>query len=233
MADPLDVLFTTIPGISFDRMDPFITLSYAQSIDGSIAAQPDEQLMLSGADSMKMTHRLRAGHDALLVGVNTIIADNPQLTTRYNAGLHARPVVLDTNLRTPIGSNVLKHPKHPLLVCGENPPEHRAAVLHECDAEILPAVTQPDGRIDLGSLMSQLWSTGIKSVMVEGGASVISSILEEKLVDAFVLTIAPTFVGGYRAVDRQLIPPLEILEPHWFPLGRDLILWGELDRGGR
>ena len=85
-----------------DRTIPFVTLTFAQSIDGSIALRRGEPLLLSGAESMKMSHELRALHDGILVGIGTVIADNPSLTTRLVKGSNPRTVILDSQLRTPL-----------------------------------------------------------------------------------------------------------------------------------
>jgi 3,4-dihydroxy 2-butanone 4-phosphate synthase/GTP cyclohydrolase II len=233
MASSIETLFSAIPSASEEQAHPSITLSYAQSIDGSIALRPDESLLLSGPEAMKMTHRLRATHDAIMVGVNTVIADNPQLTTRYEAGTDARPVVLDTDLRTPCTARLFQHPKQPLLVCAENVPRDREQDLQAVGAEILPSATREDGMIDLTKLMAALWEKEIRNVMVEGGTSVIGSILEERLADFMVLTIAPYLVGGVRAVAQPHDPPILMAEPHWIQLGDDLVLWGVISRSGR
>ena len=86
---------------------PYITLAYAQSLDGSIAATPGRMLRLSNSLSQAMTHHLRARHDAILVGINTVLADDPQLTVRLVAGKDPRPVVIDGCLRTPPGARLL------------------------------------------------------------------------------------------------------------------------------
>ena len=231
MADPLEQLYTSIPIKYSNRARPSITLSYAQSLDGSIASRPDEQLVLSGAESLTMTHRLRAAHDAIFIGVNTVLADDPQLTTRLDAGAHARPVVLDTKLRTPPDSKLLQHPKPPLIVCAVDAPQDRMQALQAGGAEILSFSTLANKRIHLGKLLAAIWEMGLESVMVEGGATVIGSILTERLADAIVVTIAPILVGGVRAVDQRIIPPYTIQKPRWIRLGKDLVLWGMFEWG--
>jgi len=103
------------------QMRPFITLTYAQSIDGSIAAERGKPLLLSGKESMIMTHRLRALHDGIMIGVGTLIADNPSLTTRLVPGSHPRPIILDTSLRAPISRKIFSRKKGnlPIIVCSD------------------------------------------------------------------------------------------------------------------
>ena len=88
---------------------PYVTLTYAQSLDGSIAATPGRPLSISGPVSMTLTHALRAAHDAILVGIGTILADNPQLTVRYLKGKDPQPVIVDSRLRCPLDARVLRH----------------------------------------------------------------------------------------------------------------------------
>ena len=105
--DPLDALAERLAGFhASDR--PFVSLSYAQSLDGSLAAKPGAPTRLSGTQANELTHRLRAAHDAILVGIGTILADDPQLTVRGVPGLQPRPVVLDSRLRTPPHSQPVK-----------------------------------------------------------------------------------------------------------------------------
>ena len=94
--------------LALDR--PYTTLAYAQSLDGSIAATPGRTLHLSNALSRTMTHHLRARHDAILVGINTVLTDNPRLTVRLTAGRHPRPVVIDGCLRMPLGAPPAREP---------------------------------------------------------------------------------------------------------------------------
>jgi len=94
---------------------PLITLSYAQSLDGSISANRGSPTAISGPQAMRLTHELRAAHDAILVGIGTILADNPHLTVRLVAGKNPQPVVLDSNLRFPPGANLIQEKIHPWI----------------------------------------------------------------------------------------------------------------------
>lgn len=97
---------------------PFVTLSYAQSLDGSIALGDGRPLALSSPPSLFRTHALRARHDGLLVGVGTILTDDPRLTVRHAAGPNPRPVILDTQLRTPLPARVFANPSRPWFEIG-------------------------------------------------------------------------------------------------------------------
>jgi 3,4-dihydroxy 2-butanone 4-phosphate synthase/GTP cyclohydrolase II len=211
---------------------PFVTLSYAQSVDGSIAARPGQPLALSGPLSMTLTHQLRAAHDAILVGIGTVLADNPRLTVRLVAGKNPQPIVADSRLRLPLSANLLcQHPLSPWIAAGEQADVGRQRVLEAAGARVLRVPMNTRGQVDLTALLEQLGALGIHSVMVEGGARIITSFLAERLVDHLVLTVAPRLVGGIRAVRRLAhadpvqLPRLRNLRYQW--LEDDLVLWCE------
>ena len=130
-------------------MRPFVTLTYAQSIDGSIAARDGSPIRLSCNESMKMTHELRASHDAILVGVNTVINDDPNLTLKSVNGVNPQPIVLDSTLRTPLTARLLKHPTHPLWVAASDPDPQRQTQLETLGARIIRVDSDSDGRVNL------------------------------------------------------------------------------------
>ncbi|KZT62648.1 bacterial bifunctional deaminase-reductase, partial [Calocera cornea HHB12733] len=203
---------------------PLLTLTYAQSLDGKIAAAGRRPLRLSGRESMIMTHALRAKHDAILVGVGTVLADDPQLNVRLlpppapsasSSGLqHGRvawpsplPLILDTHLRLPVSSRLLSNHRagtgrQPLIFGAalELPhpahPEMRArkARLSEAGAEVLELPLLETG-LSLLHLLQTLHARGITSLMVEGGQRVLSSFLAQGLLDLLVVTVAPVMVG--------------------------------------
>jgi len=209
---------------------PFVTLSYAQSVDGSIAARPGQPLALSGALSMTLTHQLRAAHDAILVGIGTVLADNPSLTVRLVEGKNPQPIVADSRLRLPLSAHLLcQHPLSPWIAAGEPADAGRQHVLEAAGARVLRLPMNTRGHVDLTALLERLGALGITSVMVEGGARIITSFLAERLVDHIVLTVAPRLVGGLRAVrrlahaDPVYFPRLRNLRYQW--LAEDLVLW--------
>ncbi len=210
---------------------PFITLSYAQSLDGSITAQRGQPLSLSGAESMRLTHQIRAGHDAILVGIGTVLADDPSLTVRLVDGRHPQPIIVDSHLRTPLTAKLLQHPHPPLIAATDAADFRRAAALEKAGATVLRLPAAPDGRVQLPALLHQLYDRGIRSVMVEGGAQIITSFLAAHLVDRLALTVAPLFVGGLNAVENLPV------NGHGFPrlhnvqtqqMGQDMVLFGDV-----
>lgn len=215
---------------------PFVTLTYAQSLDGSLTARSGRPLALSGPEAMLLTHRLRAAHDAILVGIGTVLADNPQLTVRLVPGPHPQPVVLDTHLRCPADAGLFHHPtRRPWLLCGPDADPDRAGVLTAAGAQVIRLPLNSSGHVDLGAALTRLGDLGLGTVMVEGGSQVITACLAERRAHFVALTLAPLFVGGVRSVagllaeDPRLLPRLA--EVGYEQLGDDLILFGQLAKG--
>jgi 3,4-dihydroxy 2-butanone 4-phosphate synthase/GTP cyclohydrolase II len=213
---------------------PFVTLSYAQSIDGSIATRRRRPLPISGPASMRMTHGLRALHDAILVGIETVLADDPQLSVRLVEGPHPQPVVLDTCLRTPCGARLLQRKDcRSWLVGAVDNPVDRVAAVTEAGAEVLPCLREEEnGWLDLHQTLHMLHARGIRRLMVEGGARVITSFIRAQLVDLFIITIAPKLVGGLQvmtAPPNGAEVPMTLTEIHYESLEDDLILWARPD----
>jgi GTP cyclohydrolase II len=180
---------------------PCVTLSYAQSLDGSIAGCTGETLGISGGPALDFTHRLRAMHDAILVGVNTVLTDDPRLTVRRVEGPNPRPVVVDSHLRTPLDSQLVRRREAATIIATtEGACSQKAALLAARGAEVWFLPKTATGRVELPALFSRLAAEGITSVMVEGGASIITSILGSDLADQLVVTVAPRLLGGVRAV---------------------------------
>lgn len=214
---------------------PLVTVSYAQSLDGSITAKRGQPLALSGAASSRFTHQLRSLHDAILVGVETVLADDPLLTVRHVPGKHPQPVILDSHLRTPLNARlVAQHPGQVWIAATQTAEPERILRLQGAGARVILLPTDPQNRVSLNNLLQSLASQGIRSLMVEGGAQVITSFYQQSLADQVVLTLAPVFVGGLPAVTPQQplgenaeqLPRLTESGSHW--LGEDLIVWGKL-----
>jgi 3,4-dihydroxy 2-butanone 4-phosphate synthase/GTP cyclohydrolase II len=214
-----------------ERKRPFVTVSYAQSIDGSIASRQRKPLILSGQASLLLTHRLRAIHQTILVGIGTVLADNPRLDVRLVPGRDPLPVVLDTHFRTPPACRLLERAAGgPLIVGGTADGDGRPAGLSAQGATISRCGLGADGRLDLDSLMALLDGMAVDSVMVEGGARVITSFIRARLVDQFVITLAPLLVGGLPVIDPWGMPAAEGLRLHKTQcqmLGEDLVIWAE------
>jgi len=209
---------------------PLVILSYAQSLDGGIAARRDTPLLLSSAAAMEMTHQLRAAHDGILVGIGTLLADDPRLNVRLAQGRDPQPVVLDSRLRFPLDAALLRGSRPAWIACLPGVDPQKRVELEQRGATVLSLPEGEDGRVSLPDLLSCLGEKGLSSLMVEGGAGVITSFLAQGLADRLVLTVAPLIIGGLRAVHPEAAlssqPRLE--NPGYERLGDDLIVWGAL-----
>jgi GTP cyclohydrolase II len=209
---------------------PLVTLTYAQSLDGSLTIGRGQPLALSGPQSLKITHQLRAAHGAILVGIGTVLADDPRLTVRLSPGDHPQPIVLDSSLRIPITSRLVAEPVRPLWIAtSPAAPLDRRLDLTARGVRLFDLPANAEGGISLTALLSQLAKNGVNSLMVEGGARVIASFLHQRLANQVLLTIAPCFVGGLSALEAPIMgefPRLSNMQAQ--TLGEDLIVWGTL-----
>lgn len=203
---------------------PFVTLSYAQSLDGAIGAAGGGPLSVSGPAALRATHALRAQHDAILVGIGTLLADNPQLTVRLVEGPQPQPIIVDSHLRIPLDARIWQHPKRVWIATtvGDSP---KARALQERGAQLLVVPPTATGQVDLSALFSQLSRHGISNIMAEGGAQIIRTLLSARLAHAAVVTISPRYLNGLRLADSP-VQKTELGEVSYTQLGRDLMLWG-------
>ncbi len=216
---------------------PLITLTYAQSVDGSIASLGRKPLSLSSVFSLTMTHALRASHDAILVGIGCVLADNPRLTVRLVCGGNPQPIIVDSRLRFPLSSHLLGNDGPlPWIATTENANGKKGKKLEWAGATLIRLKSTASGKVDLPLLLFSLGQRGVNSVMVEGGARIISSFLRTRLVDQVVITIAPVLVGGLRVRGRFAFSPDDfprLRNMLYERAGDDLILCGNPEWAGR
>lgn len=174
-----------------------------------------------------MTHQLRADHDAILVGIGTVLIDDPSLTVRLVKGSHPQPIVLDSHLRIPLTASLLNQANRSLWLAVTDPEPGRAAAVEAAGGRVIRLPSDSAGRIVLSDLLDTLGELGIKRLMVEGGAQVIQSFLTQCLVNRIVITIAPRFLAGLNAV-QTLPKPLSLNNVTYRQLGPDLIVAGDL-----
>jgi diaminohydroxyphosphoribosylaminopyrimidine deaminase/5-amino-6-(5-phosphoribosylamino)uracil reductase len=221
---------------------PFVTVKAAMTLDGKIATPSGESKWITGKASRRHAMKLRAGVDAILVGVNTILADDPSLTVRSarNSGRKTqssklRRIVLDTHARTPRASNVIRDASSHLttIVVGNTAAAGCIATLRRY-ANVLVAPVQK-GRIDLRWLLRRLGDEGVTSLLVEGGGEVNAAFLLSRLAHRIAFFYAPRILGGrsaHKAVAGEgissVVKALRLREVEWRRMGPDLFLAARL-----
>ncbi|RIB22226.1 dihydrofolate reductase-like domain-containing protein [Gigaspora rosea] len=188
------------------EVETLVTLTYAQSLDGKISGNYGQQLTLSCEESMIMTHRLRALHDGILVGVGTLLNDNPRLTARLlgpdepeSTIQQPQPIILDSKLRFPLSAKVLSQSKKsPWIFTSHDHDPNKRELLEKAGAKIISIDSDQNGLLSINHLLSTLRSPpfSINRLMVEGGAKIIDSFLKSGKVDLLIITIAPILVGA-------------------------------------
>ncbi|MFZ2396665.1 MAG: bifunctional diaminohydroxyphosphoribosylaminopyrimidine deaminase/5-amino-6-(5-phosphoribosylamino)uracil reductase RibD [Smithella sp.] len=192
---------------------PFVTVKYAQTLDGRIATATGESQWISSTASLKFAHQLRAEHDAILVGRKTVDKDNPELTVRLVKGRNPLRVIVDSELKISPTAKVLQNiSKSPTLIATiKKPDDARFKRIAATGAEILSVKADKDGRVDLRTLFKFLAERKISSVLVEGGAQIITSVLKNNLANRIVTIIAPKIIGkGIEAVGDLNITNLDL-----------------------
>jgi GTP cyclohydrolase II len=206
---------------------PLVSLCFAQSLDGCLTAQRGRPTPLSGPQSSRLTHQLRAAQDAILVGVGTVIADDPQLYVRHVAGRDPQPVVLDSRLRIPLHSRLVQRDRTPVWIATTPAADPECkAMLERAGARLLVLPTDEAGRVSLRALLEKLASIGVSSLMVEGGAQVITSFLAAGLADWISVTIAPVLLGGLPVLEYALPVPIKLKDAYSEQLGDDIVVFG-------
>ncbi|HET7521744.1 MAG TPA: bifunctional diaminohydroxyphosphoribosylaminopyrimidine deaminase/5-amino-6-(5-phosphoribosylamino)uracil reductase RibD [Bacillales bacterium] len=177
---------------------PYVRLKSAMSLDGKIATVNGESQWITGEGARRDGHRLRDETDAILVGVNTVIADNPSLTARLSGGgKNPVRIILDRHLRTPVDANVVTDGKAPTWIfAGQDAAEKSGERYRRPGVRVISSGSE---RVEIIPVLQHLGSEGIASLLVEGGAAVHASFLEEKAVQEVITYVAPKLIGGRSA----------------------------------
>lgn len=217
----------------YERRRPFVVLKMAQSLDGKIATRTGHSRWITSPASRRIAHRIRFESDAILVGLKTVLADNPSLDGRHPQKSLIK-VILDSSLRIPDNARVFNSPGKVILACTQRAPQSRRKALSG-KAEIWVLGGKSDRRVDLESLLRRLSESGVGALLVEGGGQTAAAFIEKKLVDELYLFVAPIFIGGVAAPTvlagqgvRSLNDALRIR--HWQAerVGPDLLIHAHL-----
>lgn len=183
---------------------PFVTLTWAQSLDARIASRPGVQTKISHLETKTMTHYLRAYHDAILVGVGTVLADDPKLNCRYGNFSKIRPVVVDPDAKWDYSKSTLCRLKNegtglaPFIFVNNDAitsPENEDILRSQEGAYCRLPMDLSNRANNWLLILNALHNVGVNSVMIEGGAVVINELLQSSVIDSVVITIGPVFLG--------------------------------------
>jgi len=178
------------------RQRPWVTLKAAMTLDGKIAQEDGWSKWISNEWSRTRAHLLRSGHDAVLVGVGTVLADDPGLNVRDVSGRAPRAVILDSSLRTPPGAHVIRN-GNALVIGAKEANPRRAKDLEKAGASVI-LLPSEEGRPRLPEVLEYLGGLGVNDLLVEGGSTILASFLDERLFDGVSLFVSPGFLGKGR-----------------------------------
>lgn len=218
---------------------PFIILKVAATLDGKIATRSGGSKWISGEASRRLVHRLRNQVDGILVGIGTVLKDDPLLTTRVRGGRDPYRIILDSRLRIPREAKVIgTTPSKTIIAATEFASKERIEELEKKGVRTL-IFNSKGGRIDLKSCLSKLGEMGITSLLVEGGSQVNGSFLDEGCIDKLILFLSPRIIGDQQAPGiftgrgvSNLQEAIVLREIKMKRVGEDIFLEGYLESEG-
>jgi diaminohydroxyphosphoribosylaminopyrimidine deaminase/5-amino-6-(5-phosphoribosylamino)uracil reductase len=214
---------------------PYVTLKIAQSLDGRIATPAGKSKWITGEKSRRMVQHLRREHDAVLVGVETVIRDDPRLTIRTGKSVSCRRVILDSRLRIPEQAKVLQTSirERTIIITTSQADPEKADRFRKTGVEVWTVSQDQSGQVDMKSAMIKMGEAQIASLLVEGGSRIFSAFIQQKLFDEWIVFIAPAgFGSGLNAF--ELLPISEPSEACaftstlWKKIGEDMMFRGRV-----
>lgn len=218
------------------RKIPYVTVKAAESLDGKIATRKGDSKWITSDDSRNYANKMRGYYDAVMVGVNTIIRDNPALTCRVPDRIERQParIIVDSQLSTPENAKVFSEEGKVIIVTLKRPEAQETAnrqILSQ-KATILE-VREKNGQVNLCDMMRKLANLEISSILVEGGGSLIGSLFDDRLVDKVNFFVAPRIIGGKEAIGsvegrgaRELIKAADLEDVSLKKIGSDFLIQG-------
>jgi diaminohydroxyphosphoribosylaminopyrimidine deaminase/5-amino-6-(5-phosphoribosylamino)uracil reductase len=178
---------------------PFIHAKWAMTLDGKIATHTGDSQWISNAASREYTHKLRSEYDAIMVGIGTVLADDPLLNVRLD-GDWRQPVkvVVDSKCRIPLDAQIFKEGVT-ILACGAEADPAKIEALRHAGVEIMKEPSPHDARVNLPALLSRLGAVNISGILVEGGGILLGSLLDQRLVHRVTACVGPKIIGGHTA----------------------------------
>lgn len=174
---------------------PFVTIKAAMSLDGKIATKTGDSKYITSKEARAYVHKLRTEVDAVMVGLNTVVKDNPELTPRLFKGKDPVKIVVDSQLRIPKSCNLLKNPSKVIIGTTNKAPKPEIIKLQQKGVKVIVAKSK-QGMVDLEDLVKQLGKLEITSIMIEGGSELNSSAIKDGVVDKILIFTAPKIVGN-------------------------------------
>jgi len=217
---------------------PFVAVKYAMTLDGKIATANGDSKWISGEESRKYTHKLRSIYDCILVGKNTVIKDNPELTCRMVAGKNPLRIVLDSKLEIPLTAKVLTDGKATtMVVTAQNVADAKIKTFSELTGVEVLQVPIERRELSIRALLLELGKRGLSSILVEGGSQVQGAFLDDSLVQRIYAFIAPKIVGGAKSLPPvgglgkdKIAESLMLREKEIQCLGDDILITGRVGK---
>lgn len=214
---------------------PLVTLKIAQTLDSKIATADGSSKWITSEKSRRLVHKMRSQNDAVLVGIDTVLKDNPRLTVRLARGPNPKRIVLDSTLRISLETNLLAAPlvEKTIIATTSKASKEKISKIKDRGATVWKIKNDSMARVDLSALCKKMGSEGITSVLVEGGSQVFSAFLQKKLVDKIAIFVAPKiFGGGLSAVHfnrfYSLDASIKLFEFEKRKSGEDVLLSGRI-----
>ena len=218
---------------------PFVTAKVAASLDGKIATKTHDSKWITSTQTRKYAHLLRGEHMAIMVGINTLLKDDPRLTIRHPRWGKKQliRVIIDSRLRFPLEAKLLKTRSRGriLVFTHESQKSQKAQELRKKGVEIIPVGNGRSGWLDLKKILTWLGQNEISSVLVEGGALLLTNLFENQLVDKIFAMLSTRLIGGEKAPTffegkgfSTVAQALRLKKTHCFTIGKDIILEGYL-----
>jgi diaminohydroxyphosphoribosylaminopyrimidine deaminase/5-amino-6-(5-phosphoribosylamino)uracil reductase len=181
------------------KKEPFVILKVAATLDGKISTRDGESQWISGKSSRRLVHRLRNQVDGVVVGIGTILKDDPLLTTRIKGGRDPCRIVFDTRLRIPENAKVIKiSPSRTIIATTELGPREKVVELEKKGVQVFVFASK-NGRVDAKSCLSRLGELGMMCLLVEGGGKISGAFLDERLIDKIFIFLSPKLIGDPQA----------------------------------